>query len=129
MAVLVIWNALNFVDFLEARNVSFTRIFFLFFSPSLWATYASPNTLVSIGMEALALLHDHTIHFTDLKTQHKLYYTIDNPIVGLGAQNLAGHFSLPMFAYSETVIRPNIHIVRYPDMHKLFLLQSKYWKV
>ncbi|XP_036341320.1 uncharacterized protein LOC118750694 [Rhagoletis pomonella] len=90
----------------------------------LWATYARPNTLVSIGMEALALLHDHTIHFTDLKTQHKLYYNVDNPIVGLGARNLAGHFSLPMFAYSESVIRPNIHIVRYPDMHKLFVLQS-----
>ncbi|XP_053962555.1 uncharacterized protein LOC128866081 [Anastrepha ludens] len=91
----------------------------------LWATYSRPNTLVTIGMEALALLHDHTIHFTDLKSGKKLYYTIDSPTVGLGARNLAGHFSLPMFAYSETIMRPNIHIVRYPDMHKLYVFQSK----
>ncbi|XP_050319622.1 cilia- and flagella-associated protein 43 isoform X1 [Bactrocera neohumeralis] len=89
----------------------------------LWATYSSPYSLISIGMEALAALHDHTIHFTDLKTRNKLYYTIDNPGVGLGARNLAGHFSLPMFAYSETVLRPTIHIVRYPDMHKLLQLR------
>ncbi|XP_011179270.2 cilia- and flagella-associated protein 43 [Zeugodacus cucurbitae] len=89
----------------------------------LWATYSSPYSLISIGMEALATLHDHTIHFTDLKTRNKLYYTIDNPGVGLGARNLAGHFSLPMFAYSETVLRPTIHIVRYPDMHKLLQLR------
>lgn len=96
------------------------------FHPSLRATYSSPYSLISIGMEALATLHDHTIHFTDLKTRNKLYYTIDNPGVGLGARNLAGHFSLPMFAYSETVMRPTIHIVRYPDMHKLLQLRCMY---
>ncbi|CAD6991161.1 unnamed protein product [Ceratitis capitata] len=91
----------------------------------LWATYSSPNSLITIGQEALAVLHDNTIHFTDLKTRNKLFYNIDNPAVGLGARNIAGHYSLPMFAYSETVIRPSIHIVRYPDMHKLFQLHSK----
>ncbi|KAH8301174.1 hypothetical protein KR018_005912, partial [Drosophila ironensis] len=58
------------------------------------------------------------IKFMHMQTKAIHYFKPETPATSLCVNLLAGHNRFPLFAVAEVVLRPCIHIYRYPDMNK-----------
>ncbi|XP_013105013.2 cilia- and flagella-associated protein 43 [Stomoxys calcitrans] len=96
-------------------------------SPSVsvsWTSFASANSLINVGSEALCLLCEDILCFSDLKTKAISYYKADSAELGLGISAVAGHNRFSLVAFSEVVLRPSIHIIQYPKFTKYAVFTS-----
>ncbi|XP_075168197.1 uncharacterized protein LOC142240373 [Haematobia irritans] len=80
-----------------------------------WTSFANAGSLVNVGSEALCLVCDNLLCFSDLKTKSVTYYKAESPESGLGISAITGHNRLGLLAFSEIVLKPSIHIIQYPS--------------
>ncbi|XP_019892935.1 uncharacterized protein LOC101891652 [Musca domestica] len=83
-----------------------------------WTSFGIPKSLVNVGTEAVCLLCDNILCFSDLNTKKISYYKAESPSQGLSISTMTGHNRFALVAFSEVVLRPSIHIVQYPQFIK-----------
>ncbi|XP_037807368.1 uncharacterized protein LOC119600860 [Lucilia sericata] len=90
-----------------------------------WTSFAVPSTLVNVGSEAVCMLCDNNLCFTDLKTKSISYYKAESPQLGLSISAMTGHNKFSLVAFSEVVLRPSVHIIQYPDFTKYAVFSTQ----
>uniref|UniRef100_A0A1A9Z3T9 Cilia- and flagella-associated protein 43 n=1 Tax=Glossina pallidipes TaxID=7398 RepID=A0A1A9Z3T9_GLOPL len=89
-----------------------------------WTTFAMPRSLTAIADLAVCTQCDNILCFTDLKTLTVTYYKCETIQFGFSVKAMDGHNRFGFLAFSELILRSNIHIIQYPQLTKFATFSS-----
>uniref|UniRef100_A0A6P4FEQ1 Cilia- and flagella-associated protein 43 n=1 Tax=Drosophila rhopaloa TaxID=1041015 RepID=A0A6P4FEQ1_DRORH len=83
-----------------------------------WCNVWDKDTTWNVGPDVLCQRNGNAIKFVHMQTKAVSFFKAETVATGLSISCFSGHNRFPLFAFAETVLRPNIYVYRYPDMSR-----------
>nr|CAD7414709.1 unnamed protein product [Timema poppensis] len=92
--------------------------------PHRWIKFGKITDITFVGKETLAIINECHILLYDIGLKKNFIYYANCEEHGDGVQCLAGHRTMPMFAFAEKCYNPRILLFSYPDFTPISILKG-----
>nr|CAD7395214.1 unnamed protein product [Timema cristinae] len=89
-----------------------------------WIKLGKTTEITFVGKETLAIINECHILFYDIGLKKNFIYNANCEEHGDGVQCLAGHRTMPMFAFAEKCYNPRILLFTYPNFTPISIIKG-----
>ncbi|XP_023036729.1 cilia- and flagella-associated protein 43 [Drosophila willistoni] len=89
-----------------------------------WCNIWDARTITNVGPDVLCIRQGNVAKFIHMPTLTVNYFKAETTSTGLYMSIFTGHNRFPLFAFTESVLRPQILIYKYPEMVRFSTIPS-----